>query len=105
MGNEKDSLPPSPLSKEHPIFKGSQYNVRVEWENGEITEEPLSVITVDAPVACAIYAKEHALLDKPGWRDSREFPSNKEKCSLRPTRQRSDPTSIKPKFKYGVQIP
>ncbi len=30
-----------PLSKEHPSYKGSPYNVKVEWENGEFTEEPL----------------------------------------------------------------
>ena len=55
-----------PLSKEHPSYNGSPYNVKVEWENGEFSEEPLSTIAVDAPVACAIYAKKKSLLDKPG---------------------------------------
>jgi hypothetical protein len=35
----------------------------VEWENGEITTEPLSVIAADNPVTCAVYAREHDLLD------------------------------------------
>ena len=34
----------------------------VEWEIGEITEEPLSIIAQDDPVTCAAYAKEHNLL-------------------------------------------
>ena len=51
-----------PLDKNHPSYMGSTYNVKVKWENGEITEEPLSIIAADAPVACAIYAKKMNLL-------------------------------------------
>jgi hypothetical protein len=29
----------------------------MEWENGEITKEPLGIIAADDPVTCAIYAK------------------------------------------------
>ena len=57
-----------PLNKNHPNYKGSKYNVKVEWENGETTEELLSVIAVDAPVACAIYAKRKGLLNTEGWK-------------------------------------
>jgi hypothetical protein len=51
------------VSHEH---KGSQCNVLIEWENGEITSEPLKVIAADDPVSCAIYERENDLLDKPG---------------------------------------
>ena len=37
-------------------WKGSKYNVQVEWETGEITSEPLSIIAADDPVTCAAYA-------------------------------------------------
>jgi len=33
----------------------------IEWENGEITSEPLTIIAADDPVTCAIYAKENGL--------------------------------------------
>ena len=46
-----------PLQQNHPDYKGSQYNVMIEWENGEVTSEPLQVIAADDPVTCAIYAK------------------------------------------------
>ena len=95
MGNEKIVPHQGPLSKEHPSYKGSKYNVRVEWENGEITEEPLSVIAVDAPVACV-----HFWTSQNGG-DSREFPSNKENCSLRQTRQRLGTTSISQNSSMG----
>ena len=35
----------------------------VEWDTGETTEEPLSIIAADDPVACAAYAKKHNLLN------------------------------------------
>ena len=56
-----------PLKKSDPNFIGSLYNVMVEWETGEITEEPLSFIVQDDPVTCADYAKEHNLLRLPEW--------------------------------------
>ena len=39
----------------------------VEWETGEITKEPLSIIPQDDPVTCAAYAKQHNLLHLPKW--------------------------------------
>jgi len=62
-----------PLSPNHPDYKGSQYNVLVEWETGEITAEPLQAIAADDPVTCAIYARENGLLDLPGWRRFRNL--------------------------------
>jgi len=35
----------------------------VEWENEEVTSEPLSIIATDNLVTCAIYARENNLLD------------------------------------------
>jgi hypothetical protein len=45
-----------PLAQKDKDYNGSLYNVMVEWENGGITSEPLSIIAVDDPVTCAIYA-------------------------------------------------
>ena len=39
-----------PLLESDPDWKGSKYNVQVEWETGEITFEPLSIIAADDPV-------------------------------------------------------
>ena len=47
--------------------KGSKYNVQVEWETGEITFEPLSIIAADDPVTCAAYDKENDFLALEGW--------------------------------------
>ena len=56
-----------PLLAADPDWKGSKYNVQVEWETGEITFEPLSIIAADDPVTCAAYAKENDLLALEPW--------------------------------------
>ena len=56
-----------------PDWKGGKYNVQVEWETGEITFEPLSIIAADDPVTCAAYAKENDLLALEGWRRFRSL--------------------------------
>ena len=48
------------------ITKGTKYNVMVEWETRDITNEPLSLIAADDPVTCAEYAKKHDLLQLDG---------------------------------------
>ena len=50
------------IGHQDPDRKGSKYNVQVEWETGEITFEPLSIIAADDPVTCVAYAKENDLL-------------------------------------------
>ena len=55
-----------PLLHNHPNYDSSPYNVLLRWANGETTDEPLSIIATDSPVACAIYAKKKKLLSQPG---------------------------------------
>ena len=57
-----------PLSPQDENYKASNYNVMVEWETGEITEESFSLITGDDPVTCATHAKKHDLLHLDGWK-------------------------------------
>ena len=49
------------------------YNVLVEWETGEKTYEPLSVLTANDPVTCATYFKENDLLHNDGWKRFRHL--------------------------------
>ena len=39
-----------PLEATDPNHKGSKYNVMVEWESGEVTYEPLTLISKDDPI-------------------------------------------------------
>ena len=56
-----------PLESIDPDQKGSKYNVMVEWESGEVTYEPLTLISKEDPINCAVHAKKHDLLDTTGW--------------------------------------
>ena len=57
----------SPLTREDETYKGSNYNVMVEWETVQIMEEPLSLIATHAPFTCVVYAKDQDLLHVDGW--------------------------------------
>ena len=69
-----------------PGWKGSKYNVQVEWETGEITLEPLSIIAADDPVTCAAYAKENDLLALEEWHRFRSL-ARKDKVLARAIKQ------------------
>ena len=57
-----------PLKATDPNWKGSKWNVQIEWETGKITFEPLSVIAADDPITCAAYAQEKNLYNLDGWK-------------------------------------
>ena len=75
-----------PLLASDPDWKGSKYNVQVEWETGEINFEPLSIIAADDPVSCAAYAKENGLLALEGRRIFRSL-AKKDKVLARAIKQ------------------
>ena len=62
-----------PLESTDPNHKGSKYNVMIEWESGEVTYEPLALISKDDPITCAVYAKKHDLLDTTGWKHLKRY--------------------------------
>ena len=62
-----------PLKPTDPSWKGCKYNVLVDWETGEKTFEPLSVLAADDPVTCASYAKENDLLHVDRWKRFRNL--------------------------------
>ena len=70
-----------PLSPQDENYKGSKYNVMVEWETGEITDEPLSLIVADDPVTCAEYAKKHDLLHLDGWKGLKYIAKNQKQLT------------------------
>ena len=71
-----------PLKSTEPNHKGSKYNVMAEWEPGEVTYEPLTLISKKDPINCAVYAKKRDLLDTTGW----NHPKRHAKISKRPIR-------------------
>ena len=68
-----------PFKPGDPLHKGSSWNVRIEWEDGSITDEPLDLISKDDPVTLAIYARDHDLLNTPGWKRLRRIANTERK--------------------------
>ena len=66
-------------------YKGSCYNLWIEWENGEITFLPLAIFFEDAPYECAMYAINRNLLDEPGWKRCKPY-ARKRNCFKASTR-------------------
>jgi hypothetical protein len=86
-------------------YKGSQCNVLIRWENGEITSQPLKVIAADDPVTCAIYARDNDLLNQPGWKRFKQI-AKREKvvtCMVNQDKLRSYNTATR--YKYGFEVP
>src|SRR5687767_2171592 len=77
----------------------------VEWENGEITSKPLTVIAEDDPVSCAIYARDHNLLDTDGWRRFKGLAKRQKNLFQAANQAKIRAFYSTPKFKYGFEIP
>ena len=94
-----------PLESTDPNHKGSKYNVMVEWEPGEVTYEPLTLISKKDPIHCAVYAKKRDLLDTTGW----NHPKRHAKISKRPIRavkqSRIHQVRASARYQHGFQVP
>jgi hypothetical protein len=86
-------------------YNGSRFNLLVELENGEIMTEPLLVIAAENPGTCAVYAREHDLLDVEGWKHFRNLAKRKKHflCLVKQAKMKSYHQS--PKYKFGYRIP
>jgi hypothetical protein len=85
--------------------KGSQCNLLIEWEDGEITNEPLKVIAADDPVSCAIYARENDLLDQPGWKRFKHIAKREKKFTRMVNQAKLRSYNTAPRYKYGFEVP
>ena len=77
----------------------------MEWENGEITAEPLSIIAADDPITCATYAKDNGLLDTPGWKRFKRLAMRTKKFLRAVNQAKLRSYNTAPKFKYGFEVP
>ncbi|HEY9709872.1 MAG TPA: reverse transcriptase domain-containing protein, partial [Oculatellaceae cyanobacterium] len=85
--------------------KGSLYNVTIEWENGEKTDEPLSIFATDNPVPCAIYARDNNLLHLTGWKSFKPIAKRQRNLFREANLAKLCSFSTAPKFKYGFEVP
>ena len=77
----------------------------MEWEDGSVNPQSLSVIGKDCPVECAQYALDNNLLDLPGWKQFKRLAKRDKivKRLLKQAKLRSFQTSLR--YKFGYLIP
>ena len=94
-----------PLESTDPDHKGSKYNVMVEWESGEITDEPLALISKDDPITCAVYAKKHDLLDTTGWKHLKRYAKTSKRLIRAVKQSRIRQVRASARYQHGFQVP
>ena len=94
-----------PLTQNDKDYNGSNYNVMIEWENGEITTEPLSIIAKNDPVTCAIYARDNDLLELDGWKRFRGIAKREQKFKRMVHQAKLQSYRMTPRYKYGYEVP
>ena len=94
-----------PLESTDPNHKGSKYNVMVEWESGEVTNEPLTLISKDDPITCAVYAKKHDLLDTTGWKHLKRYAKTSKRLIRAVKQSRVRQVRATARYQHGFQVP
>ena len=94
-----------PLESTDPDHRGSKYNVMVEWESGEVTYEPLALISKDDPITCAVYAKKHDLLDTTGWKHLKRYAKTSKRLIRAVKQSRIRQIRASARYQHGFQVP
>ena len=94
-----------PLESTDPNHKGSKYNVMVEWKSGEVTYEPLTLISKDDPITCAVYAKKHDLLDTTGWKHLKRYAKTSKRLIRAVKQSKIRQVRASARYQHGFQIP
>ena len=94
-----------PLESIDPDQKGSKYNVMVEWESGEVTYEPLTLISKEDPINCAVYAKKHDLLDTTGWKHPKRHAKTSKRLIRAVKQSCIRQVRASARYQHGFQVP
>ena len=94
-----------PLESTDPNHKGSKYNVMAEWKSGEVTYEPLTLISKDDPITCAVYAKKHDLLDTTRWKHLKRYAKTSKRLIRAVKQSRIRQVRASARYQHGFQVP
>ena len=94
-----------PLESTDPNHKGSKYNVMAEWVSGEVTYEPLTLISKDDPINCAVYAKKHDLFDTTRWNHPKRHAKISKRLIRDVKQSRIGQVRASARYQHGFQVP
>ena len=80
------------------------------WLNGSLggggfTYEPLTLISKDDPIACAVYAKKHDLLDTTGWKHLKRYAKTSKRLIKAFKQSRISLVRASARYQHGFQVP
>ncbi len=81
----------------------NKWQLRVEWESGEMTWEPFSMIFGDDSVTVSMYAKKHGMLEQ--WPRCKKFIKNDKVMARMAHQARLKNFRNRPVYKFGIQVP
>ena len=93
-----------PLKPDDKSYKGSKWNVMVNWEDGSMTYEPLRIMGVDTPEICAKYAKDNNLLELDGWKQFKRIVNCQNKLLRIINQVKLRSFHHAPIYKFGMQV-
>ena len=79
--------------------------LEVEWESGEVTYEPLTLISKDDPITCAVYAKKHDFLDTTGWKHPKKYAKTSKRLIRAVKQSRIRQVRASARYQHGFQVP
>ncbi len=79
--------------------------MKVEWESGGVSFEPLGTIAADDPATRAICAKEQELLETAGWKRFRSLARRAKKMPREVNQSKMQSCKTCEKRLHGVKIP
>ena len=94
-----------PLESTDPNHKESKYNVMVEWEPGEDTYDPLTLISKDDPTNCSVYAKKRDLLDTTGYNPPKRHAKISKRLIRAVKQSRIHQVRASARYQHGFQVP
>ena len=101
----RDLGPPRSLEEPQSKYKGSSYNVLVDWDDKTQTWEPLDTMAEQDPVTLARYAHDNGLLNEPGWKFLRHIDKRQRFliAIINSVKRHTNPNQVK--YKFGVCVP
>ena len=87
--------------------ENKQVHVKIQWDNGDVTWEPLNSLRKDDPVTLAKYAHEKGITNERGWKWSHKINKRPKKLlqMLRINASQKGAARKTVKCKFRVQIP
>ena len=89
--------------RQNPATK--QWDIRAKWEDRTETWEPLAEFWRNDPMTVAVYAKEHDLLETPGWKRFCPYVKNQKKVNQMTKQSILCSMRQAIRYRFGVRVP